>query len=206
MKIGRCVDQVETDYNSFDVRVCFKLEIKNYTAFDLIAGDSYVPNGKLIYSSNIVKSGGMEVIAGRKDRTSLRGVEGVITLNIDNTEKSVSVMFSLPYNFTLNSNILAVGVNDQIEGTKNEGATTKDLFNEMYNGPETNKEFNKKRFLKGTESAVKHSDSINRFTAVGVMGKEHQCVMTLFIMASNSEEQSLTGKLAHYYSSKHLCD
>ena len=189
LKPGSSVATVQSEIQKFNGPTCFTLEIRNYTAFDLISNlDNHVSTQHVSNHTPDIKPGEWELIAGRKSTTALRYVEGVFSWNIAGTGKFVSVMFAIPYSPPLmghNGNRLAIGIHGTSELNAEEN------LKRMYDGNEEN--FNGKVFNEDTEP-IKFPDVDNRFTVTGIMGKEKKCSIVVFLTASKTEEHSITGK------------
>ena len=190
MKPGSSVETVQSEFQKFNTATYFKMEIRNYTAFDLIpttGHNNQIWNGKGFNLTTDIKSGEWELIAGRKRGTSLQGVEGVFSWNIAGTEKYVSVLFGIPYSLLggNNDNRLAIGIHGKSD------LTAEEKLKRMYDGIEKN--FKGTVFNEDTEP-IKSSDDDNRFTITGIMGKEQKCSIVVFLTASKTEEHSITGK------------
>ena len=190
LKPGSLVERVETEFQRFNASNCFKLEIRNYTSFDLISNhDVHISTRHVSNHTTDIKPGEWELIAGRKSSASLKGVEGVFSWNIAGTEKFVSVMFGIPYSLLPlkgnNGNRLAIGIHGKSDFTAEE------KLKRMYDGIETN--FKVTDFNEDTEP-IKFLDDDNRFTITGIMGKEQKCSIVVFLTASKTEEHSITGK------------
>ena len=189
LKPGSSVERVESEFQKFNAANCFKLEIRNYTSFDLISNhDVHISTRHVSNHTTDIKPGEWELIAGRKSSASLNGVEGVFSWNIAGTEKFVSVMFGIPYSLLYyynNGNRLAIGIHGKSD------LTAEEKLKRMYDGIETN--FKGTVFNEDTEP-IKSSDDDNRFTITGIMGKEQKCSIVVFLTASKTEEHSITGK------------
>lgn len=190
LKPGKSVDKVQYAYDNFNVPVCFKLELKNYTAFNLTAKEPYASTEYVVDRLTSVKPGEYELIAGRKKRSAIRGLECVFTWNIGDTGKILSVMFYLPPSVRIGSNVnqLAVGIQDKPECDE---LAAKEKLKLMYDKKDTN--FRSKPFNSDLES-IKHTDEDKRFSVVGVMGKEQKSRIVIILTASKTEEHSITGK------------
>ena len=75
--------------------VCFKLQLENYTSFDLIAYNNYTHKGLVPNPPSNVKAGEMELMAGHNSEW-LEGVKGLAMWSIGDTGKIISVMYSFP--------------------------------------------------------------------------------------------------------------
>ena len=186
MQSGASFQNIEEAFKEFSVSVCFKLQLKNYTCVDLIASDYYVKSGRFSYPPISVKSGEMEMMAGRKRRGALVGTEGIATWNIGCTGNVLSVMYSMPFSQRTYKNCLAVGIHNI-----NEEMTLEKRFCQMYSEEESG--FTRKQFVDDTK-AVTFTSNEGRFTISGVMGKEYTCTITILFSASKSEEHCISGK------------
>ena len=190
LKPGSSVERIESEFQKFNAANCFKLEIRNYTSFDLISNqDIHLSTRHVSNHTTNIKPGEWELIAGRKSSTSLKGVEGVFSWNIVGTEKFISVMFSIPNSLSSligsNANRLAIGIHGKSD------LNSEEKLKRMYDENETN--FKGKVFDKNTEP-VKFSDGDNRFSVTGLMGKEQKCSIVVFLTAFKTDEHSITGK------------
>lgn len=185
IRAGASVAGGNAAFKGFTYSVCFKLELENYTSFELIAYTNYVDKGQVPNLPTNVKPGEMELMAGHKSGWTPTGVEGIATWSIGDTGKLISVMYSLPYNFNHHMNKLAVGIHNKID------VSTKDLFQKMEGG--TEEHFERKAFYYDTKSLT-YSDDENRFTVVGIMGKEHRCTIKISLTASKIEERAVFGE------------
>ena len=190
LKPGSSVESVRSEFQNFTVANCFKLEIRNYTSFDLISDHNiHISTQHVSNHKTDIKSGEWELIAGRKSSRSLTGLEGVFSWNIAGTEKFVSVMFGVPNSilpFTGgNDNRLAIGIHGKSD------LTAEEKLRRMYD--ESQKNFRGKVFDEDTEP-IKFSCDDNRFSVTGLMGKEKKCSIVVILTASKTDEHSITGK------------
>ena len=186
LKPGNSLQTVQCKYEGFTVDVCFKLELRNYTSFKLIANEPYATTSHVYYPSTDVKPGEWELIAGRKSRSSLRGLECVFTWNIGDTGKILSVMFYLPYTLVVGKgNQLAIGIHDVWKTWP-----AKEKLKQMYAEDQTNFE---NKFFSGNVEAIRHSDDKSRFSVVGLMGKDQNSHIVVTLTASKPDEHSITG-------------
>ena len=200
MRLGASFQSVQSEFEKFSAANCFKLEIRNYTSFDLISNHNvHITTPHVTNQTTGIKPGERELIAGRKSSTRFKGLEGVFSWRIGSTGKFLSVVFSIPYSaFSLmgsNGNRLAVGIHEKSD------LTAEEKLKRMYDEKETNF---KTRIINDDADSVKYSDDENRFSVTGIMGKEQRCTIVVFLTASKTEEHSITGKYNCLYKRKNL--
>ena len=189
---GISVPAVNAAFNSLNHSICFKLQLENYTSFDLIAYDNYVHKGHVSILPTNVKPGEMEAMAGHKNDW-FSGIQGIATWEIGGTGKIISVMYSLPYTyeFSDHTNWLAVGIHNKVEVLSCGLVSAKDWFNRMYGAPVFNGR--RKNFAEDARP-VMYTDYLNRFNIIGLMGNEHQCAIKILLTASKIEERAVDNK------------
>lgn len=178
---GTSVGFVEAAFKTFNHSVCFKLQIENYTSFDLIYYDHNVFKGYVTNPPTIVESGEMELMAGHNDRWTGKGIQGLAIWSVGDTGKIVSIMYSIPYNitpFNRHKSWYAIGIHNKPRINRMYGSTDIRLIRS-----------NGKRIYH--TKAVKYSDHENRFTIRGIMGTE---TINILLTASNIEERAVGDK------------
>ena len=130
------------------------------------------------------------MMAGRKTGWATTGVEGLASWSIGDTEKILSVMYSLPFNFDFHMNYLAIGIHNKIEKTTEQNQSAEKRFQKMLSG--TEEQFKRKPFYYDIEP-LRYTDDENRFTISGIMGKEHRCTIEILLKASGIEERAVLG-------------
>jgi len=116
-------------FSNFGASVAFMLGIENYSN-QYLRDPQYISNTGGVYDNPVSVAPAMgEYMTGHKRRWTFRGVSGIVSWNIGNTEKMVVVMYYKPWSNVLHSNRLALGIFPRADLT-----TT--LYNKMYSGEE----------------------------------------------------------------------
>ena len=129
IQVGQSNTIARENYNNFgSSSVCFILGLKNYSNQQLKNPQYLDYYGYVHDRPQPVAPGVVEYMTAKKASWTFRGVSGVVSWDIGNTNKMVVVMYEKPWSRRLHTNTLAVGIfpKGDLNG----------FFNMMYSGEE----------------------------------------------------------------------
>ncbi|KAH3770405.1 tereporin-Ca1-like [Dreissena polymorpha] len=98
---------------SLPYKVTMGMEVENWTKFGMVNPHVTVKSGAITTPPVPVLPGQKEAMVARKTSDTATGTYGVVSWEIAGKSRRVVVMWSVPYDYNLHSNWLAVGITKQ---------------------------------------------------------------------------------------------
>ena len=156
-------------FSNFGASVAFILGIENYSNQHL-RDPQYLSNTGVVYDAPGSVGPAMgEYMTGHKSSWTFRGVSGIVSWNIGDTEKMVVVMYYKPWSDVFHSNNLALGIFPRADLT-----TT--LYNKMYSGEEEG--FKRLTLDSDSHEPLRYRDDPD-YMLKGVMGDADQAMINV---------------------------
>ncbi|XP_055350919.1 tereporin-Ca1-like [Paramacrobiotus metropolitanus] len=165
-------------------RVAGTLKVVNNTRWMLQLEKCYINYGKVEAIFDQVRPGQSAVMKVHKTSYLATGSSGTLAWTVVNENKSIVVMWSLPFNHDFSHNVLAVGIRSNNGNNENNGNTS-NTFREMYSENEQSY-FRRKEFYSVIDP-VEHMD--NRVKVRGRMGNAHKTDIIIDVHAINPADQ-----------------
>ncbi|XP_055357488.1 tereporin-Ca1-like isoform X2 [Paramacrobiotus metropolitanus] len=162
---------VETSASQSSYDVAATIKLINHTKWPLKLENCHPNYGHIETVINLVQPGQQDIMRMHKKGFTTSGTSGTVAWRVEGMRVSVIVMWSLPYNLTFRSNVLAVGLCDN-------GRNWAAIFDEMFYKEETY--FKRKEFyntdivitgIMGTTSKadivinIEPTNALNRFVS-----------------------------------------
>lgn len=118
--------ELEEILNSMDVIRKIAIAIANNTEKKLINPKYYLENGEIPRADLTIYEKEVGFVASRKTEYSTFGTWGVVTYQIENTNKKLAIMWSVPFNYTIYENWFKLAIINL------DNQTDKNLLYDMY--------------------------------------------------------------------------
>jgi hypothetical protein len=119
-------EELEKILNSMNVIRKIAIAIVNNTEKKLINPKYYLEDGEIKRTDLTIYEKEVGFVASRKTEYSVFGTWGVVTYEIENTNKKLAIMWSVPYNYSIYENWFKLAIINL------DNQTNKNLLDDMY--------------------------------------------------------------------------